>query len=215
MDNRIAPRVESSTENLEHKPTPRSFNLTGLEDVPRSIIPVPYYKFVQPSTKKAFLPDGSRAEDGTFLMSDVRKAVKELSVIILRAKRATRMVEGEKVVSLKILAINLERQRPFIVSLPVTSFGALGKVFEEMELLASNIWDYSIYLEGEVISKNVETDRGIEPKTFAVVNATLEPKPLDEKTRQIAKEAYQDFATKLDREEEDDDDIAEIAGKKV
>lgn len=214
MNSQNAPRVESSTENLTVKQPVRTFNLTGLEAIARSIIPVPYYKFVQPSTEKAFLPDGTRAEDGSFLMPDIRQAVRELTVIILRAKRATRMQNGEKVVSLKLLAINLDRQRPFIVSVPVTSFGALGKVFEEMELAgAANVWDYSVYLEGEVVTKNVETDRGLEPKTFAVVNATLDVS-VDEKTRQIAKETYQDFAEKLDREEEDEDALAEIAGKK-
>jgi len=213
MNNQNAPRVESSTENITVKQPVRNFNLTGLEDIARSIIPVPYYKFIQPSTEKAFLPDGSRADDGSFLMPDIRKAVKELAVIILRAKRSTRIQNGEKVVSLKLLAINLDRQRPFIISIPVTSFGALGKVFEKMELAgAVNVWDYGVMLEGEVVTKNIETDRGLEPKTFAVVNAKLDIS-IDEKTRQIAEETYQDFAEKLDREDEDDA-LAEIAGKK-
>lgn len=215
MNNQNAPRVESSTENIQVKQPVRTFNLTGLEDIARSIIPVPYYKFVQPSTEKAFLPDGTRAADGSFLMPDIRKAVDELSVVILRAKRATRIQNGEKVVSLKILGINLERQRPFILSVPVTSFGALGSVFEEMELAgAVNVWDYTVSLKSEDISRQVETDTGLQNVNYSIVKAMLGVK-LDEPTRQIAKETYQDFAEKLDREEDDDEDaLAEIAGKK-
>ena len=216
MNNQNAPRVESSTENLIAEQTARTFNLAGLEDIARSIIPVPYYKFVQPSTEKAFLPDGTRAEDGSFLMPDVREAAKELMVVILRAKRATRMQNGEKVVSLKILGINLERMRPFILSVPVTSFSALGKVFEEMELAgAVSVWDYPIHLASEEVNRNVETDQGIRPVTYNIVKADLVPVRLDDKGRQIAKETYQDFAEKLDREEDDEekDGLAEIAGK--
>lgn len=208
-----APRVEHSTENLVEKLPVRTFNLTGLEDIARSIIPVPFYKFIQPSTEKAFLPDGTRAEDGTFLMTDIRQAVDELHVVILRAKRAVRMQNGEKVVSLKILGINLERQRPFILSVPVTSFGALGKVFEDMELKgAVNVWDYAVYLASEDVTRSVETNEGIKPVTYSIVNASLEG-ALSEETKQTAKETYQDFAEKLDRDE-DEDALEELAGKK-
>lgn len=214
MPNQNAPRVESSTETLPIKPQSRAFNLTGLEDVPRSIIPVTFYKFVQPSSEKVILPNGERAHNGSFLMPDIREAVNDLHVIILRAKRATRIVNDEKVVSLKILAINLARQKPFILSVPITSFGALGKVFEEMELThkALNIWDYAVHLEGEEITKVKDTDEGRRPVTYSVINATIEG-PVTEPDRETAHGAYQDFAEKLDRDE-DEDDLAELAGKK-
>jgi hypothetical protein len=213
-----APRVEGSTEKITEKLPVRTFSLIGLEDVPRSIIPVPYYKFVHPQTEKAFLPDGTRAENGSFLMPDIREAVTELRIVVLRAKRATRVQQQEdgtieKVVSLQILGINLERQRPFILSVPVTSFGAFGAIFEEMELKKfAAPWDYPVYITSSEVKKPKETSRGMENVTYWVVEASLEPKALDEKSKEIAAEMYQDFAAKLDREESEDD-LIEMAGK--
>lgn len=213
------PHVEGSTENLVGKPAERTFTLQGLEDIPRSIIPVPFYKFVQPNTDKAFLPDGKRAENGTFLMQDVRKTVTELRVLILRAKRAVRMQKNdagvlEKVVSLQLLAINLERQRPFILSVPITSFAALGHIFEQLELKgAAHSWDYPVYLTSQEISKPKETPQGLKNVTYWVVDASLEPTAIDEKAQTIASEMYQDFAGKLDRDTDDEDELEAIAGK--
>lgn len=212
------PRVEGSTEHL-NTTEERRFNLTGLEDIGRSIIPVPFYTFVQPSSKKAFLPNGERAQNGTFLMKDVREVVKSLRVVILRAKRATRIENNdlgqpEKVVSLQVLGINLERQRPFILSVPVTSFSAFGALFEDMERRkAKSAWDYPAYLTSTEVSRPKETPQGIKNVNYWVIDASLEPKELPEKDKQIAYDAYIDFASKLDRDGEDDDALAEIAGK--
>lgn len=212
------PHIERSVETLKEKPQARSFSLTGLEDVPRSIIPVPFYKFVHPQTEKAFLPNGQRAENGSFLMPDVRQAVTELRIVILRAKRAKRVQRQEdgtieSVVSLQILGINLDRQRPFILSVPVTSFATFGAIFEELEARnAENAWDYPVYLTSSQVDKPKETSEGFQNVTYWVVEAHLEPTALADADKQIAAEAYQDFAEKLDRDESEDD-LTEIAGK--
>lgn len=212
------PHIEGSTETLKKKPAVRTFSLTGLEDVPRSIIPVPYYKFVHPQTEKAYLPDGTRAANGSFLMPDIRKAVTELRIVILRAKRATRTQQQEdgkieKVVSLQILGINLERQRPFILSVPVTSFATFGAIFEELETRgAENAWDYPVYITSSEVDKPKDTATGFRNVTYWVVDAHLEPNQISEEDKQIAADAYADFAEKLDREESEDD-LTEIAGK--
>jgi hypothetical protein len=213
-----APHVEGSTEVLNQKQQVRTFLLTGLEDVPRSIIPVPFYKFVHPQTEKATLPDGKRAANGSFLMPDIRQAVNELRIVILRAKRSVRVQRQEdgrieKVVSLQILAINLERQKPFILSVPITSFSAFGKIFEELETKgAKNAWDYPVYISSAEVEKPKETAQGLRNVTYWVVEAHLEPTPLSDEDKQTAFESYLDFAPKLDREE-NEDDLVEIAGK--
>lgn len=213
-----APRVEGSTDKLSENTKARTFSLKGLEDVPRSIIPIPFYKFVHPNTEKATLPNGERADNGSFLMPDIRQAVTELRIVILRAKRAVRVQKQEngqieKVVSLQILGINLERQKPFILSVPVTSFGAFGKVFEELEeRKAENAWDYPVYISSSEVDKPKETALGLRNVRYWVVDAQLEPTPLSEADKEIALEAYQDFAPKIDREEKEDD-LTEIAGK--
>lgn len=213
-----APHVEGSTEVLNQKPPIRTFSLTGLEEVPRSIIPVPFYKFVHPQTEKATLPNGQRAENGSFLMPDVRQAVKELSIIILRAKRSVRVQQQEggrieQVVSLQILGINIERKKPFILSVPITSFSAFGKVFEELENRgAKNAWDYPVHISSSEVEKPKETAQGLRSVTYWVVEAVLDQNKLNEENSMIAEQAYIDFAPKLDRAE-NEDDLVEMAGK--
>lgn len=213
----MTPHIEGSTEKAEQQ-TNRTFSITGLEDVPRSIIPVPFYKFVHPNTEKAYLPSGKRAENGTFLMPDSREATKELKIIILRAKRATRTQQQEdgkieKVVSLRILGININKNRPFILSVPITSFSAFGQVFNTLEELeAKNAWDYPVILTSAEVVKPKETADGFRNVNYWVVEARIVRIKLTEKQSRIAQQAYNDFASKLDREESEDD-LVEMAGK--
>lgn len=210
-------RVEGSTENLQPK-TERTFNINGLHDVPRSIIPVPYYKLVQPNSTKITLPDGKPAPHGVFLMQDVRKTVDKLEFLIIRAKRQTReqrndLGEIEKVVSLNVLGLNMANNRPFILSVPLTSFSAFGKIFKELEEAeASNAWDYVV--SATTLEKNQEkkTVSGLKQVSYWVVELEILGKA-NKELNELAKDFYTDFAAKLDRNEEDDDDLAELAGK--
>lgn len=209
--------VEHSTDQVELKA--RNFSLEGLKDIPRSIIPVPYYTFVQPSSKKVTLADGSRAENGTFLMNDIRQTAQVLYMVILRAKRQVRQQynedtkQNEDVVSLQVLGLNLERGgKPFIVGLPVTSFSTLGKTFEELETRqAIHAWDYVIYLSGEEVKRDKKTAEGIKTVDYWVADVEV-GEPLKDDQKQIAAECYQDFAAKLDRDD-DEDDLEALAGK--
>jgi hypothetical protein len=209
-------RVEGSTENLPDRPE-RTFGINGLQDVPRSIIPVPFYKLVQPNSTSVFLPDGKRAPDGVFLMCDVRKTVDELEFLILRAKRQTREQKNdtgylEKVVSLNVLGLNLVNKKPFILSVPITSFSAFGQIFEQLEEQgAVNAWDFSV--EATTFEKNEEKTVGGLPKpvNYWVVELELLGQP-DAETAKLAQDYYDDFAVKLDRND-DEDDLEAIAGK--
>ena len=206
--------VEHSTDQLKDL-KPRNFSLNGLEDLPRSIIPVPYYTFVQPSSKKVTLPDGTRAENGTFLMNDIRQTAHELAFIILRAKRQVRQQLNdqnvlEDVVSLQVLGFNLERKKPFILGVPVTSFAALGKVFEELEeRQASSVWDYAVYLTSEEIKKTKKIAGQPQQVNYWVIEAEV-GEALDDEKKKIAEQLFNDFGGKLDRDD-DEDDLEEMA----
>jgi hypothetical protein len=208
-------KIEGSTENLADRPE-RTFGINGLNDVPRSIIPVPYYKLVQPNSTKVILPDGKRAPDGAFLMQDVRKFVKELEFLILRAKRQTRDQKGDdgqldKVVSLNVLGLNLANKKPFILSVPVTSFSAFGKIFEELEEMdVKNAWECSVSATTFEKQEEKETATGLKRVNYWVIELEILGKP-DKETEELAQDYYDDFAAKLDRN--DEDDLDEIAGK--
>lgn len=206
--------VEHSTDKLTNVHS-RNFNLTGLEDLPRSIIPVPYYTFVQPSSNKVILPDGKRAPNGKFLMKDIRQVADELKFIILRAKRQVRQQKNdagivEDVVSLQILGFNLDRKRPFILGVPVTSFSALGKIFDQLEeRQATAVWDYVVYVSGVEVTKPKKISGQVKEVNYWVIDAELGEALADEE-KKIAEELYQDFGQKLDRDE-DEDDLEEMA----
>lgn len=211
-------KIEGSTENLPTTPE-RHFGIGGLEDVPRSIIPVPFYRLVQPSSDKVILPDGKRAANGLFLMQDIRKTTPRLRFIILRAKRQTREQKNdygqlEKIVSLNVLGINLERGKPFILSVPVTSFSAFGRLFEDLEnLKVKNAWEYPVIATTAEKIETKSTPRGVKKVNYWVIKLEVQKKKLTDKQQAVAKECYDDFAAKLDRND-DEDDLAAIAGKK-
>jgi len=207
-----APRVERSVDPAMPESTRTIKGIEGLEDVPRSFIHVPYYSLVQPESSKAILPDGKRSPNGSFLMTDVRKVVDELRFVILRAKRQTRVLGGEKIVSLNVLGFNLERKTPFILSVPVTSFSAFGRYFAHLqEVGAKTTWEYIVDATPEEVSDKKQTDKGIRDVTWWVIRLDIEA-VADDKLKALAKELYEDYGEKLDRNDEDDD-LSAIAGK--
>ena len=213
------PRVEGSTESLTDLQPDKPFNISGLEEIKRSIIPVPFYRLVQPTSEKVFLPDGKRAENGTFLKQDERKTTDELRFIILRAKRQVREQENEisgieKVVSLNILGIDLDRARPFILSVPVTSFGAFGRVFADLELRnAKNAWDYPVYADTVEIVKDKNINGEVKQVRYWVIEAEIYGEKITGKQAEIAKGCYEDFAERLDRNIDPDNDFAALGGR--
>lgn len=210
------PKIEGSTETL-NEPAEITFGINGLKSIPRSIIPVPFYKLVQPTSTSVFLPDGSRAPHGAFLMGDVRKTTDKLEFLILRAKRQTREQRNEynqveKIVSLNVLGLNLDNNKPFILSVPITSFSAFGKIFEELEeKQAENAWDYSV--SATTFEKDEEKIVNGKPKlvNYWVIELEILGQPTPE-LAELAQEYYDVFASKLDRNE-DEDDLDSIAGK--
>lgn len=211
------PRVEGSTENIMPENERKIEGVEGLQDVPHSIIPVPYYTLVQPESTKVTLPDGKRAPDGSFLMNDVRKAVGSLRFIVLRAKRQTRMLPSgfggeDKVVSLNILGYNLDRQKPFILNVPVTSFSAFGKFFDYLvDKKATKAWQYAVEATTEEVEGKKQTGEGLKLVQWWVVRLDPQVTQVTKKTQELGQQLYYDYADRLDRN--DDDELESIAGK--
>src|SRR5882672_1728676 len=75
------------------------FNIEGLEDVPSSVIPVPFVRLVQGQSKNIKLENGSEATEGTFYFSDLRRSFERLIFIMLRAKHQIVEFEREEIVN--------------------------------------------------------------------------------------------------------------------
>ena len=206
------PRVEGSTENIQPENERKIEGIEGLEDVPRSIIPVPYYTLVQPESTKVTLPNGERAQNGSFLLNDIRETVNKIDFVVLRAKRQTRTLDGDKIVSLNVLGLNLKRQKPFILNVPITSFSAFGRFFEYLQDKgASKAWEYGVTATTEEVSGKKQTSDGLKEVSWYIVRLSPTNDPVGVKLQTQCQQLYYDFASKLDRN--DEDDLAEIAGK--
>jgi hypothetical protein len=111
------------------------FDIEGLEDVPVSILPVPFLRLVQPTSTKIETKDGSEAGVGNFFYNDTQEEVKLLNFALLKAKVGRVQFEGQDEPSTKmnILGFDIDRCKVFILQLSVMSFSNFGKLIAQMK----------------------------------------------------------------------------------
>ena len=124
-------------------------DIEGMQDLPASMIALPYVKLVQKSSSKTILTDGKDATPGLYYFTDTQTVVDTLNFIILRAKVVTRdyIRDGEsvKVTQLMSLSMSDDFKKLFILLLPITSFTSWGKLiakFKEMGI--ESAWEYAV-----------------------------------------------------------------------
>lgn len=113
-------------------------DIQGLEEVPVTLIPIPFVKLVQPTSTKTTLADGkSEAQAGTFFFTDTQVSVNELNFVLLKAKHGNQTYErdGQKVSSprLMVLGVSRENKKLFILPLSVMSFSNFGKLVAKLK----------------------------------------------------------------------------------
>ena len=138
-----------------------TISIAGLEGLPASIIPIPYVRLVQPTSKNTEVSPGVDAEIGTFLFDDTKTSVAELTFSLLRARHAHVQFErdGEVINTQKILilATVLESEKLFLLSLSPTSFSNFGHLVAQLkEKKAVNVWNYKVI----ATSEKQENDKG-------------------------------------------------------
>lgn len=134
--------------------TVTGIDITGLEDVPASIIPLPYVRLVQPTSTKIQLDSGEDAAVGTFYFNDTQRAEVSISMAILKAKHGQVTYErnGEPVHTSKlaVLGYDLLTNKLFILSLSVMSFSNFGKLVAQMkEKAITQTWTHEIIVSSE------------------------------------------------------------------
>lgn len=174
----------------------KSLDIQGLEDVPSSMLAVPFVKLVQ-SNSEAVLQNGEEAKKGSYYFYDVKKEVEELKFIMLRAKPVEREFErdGKKTLVKQMLMLGAtttdKEPKLFILILPVSSFSAFGKLiamFKEKKV--SSVWQY------EITAKSLpkENDKG----KFMVADFSIGNK-LPEVAQDRMREAYGEYGGVLER----------------
>lgn len=206
MDKKIV--VESSKSVLA--PSQNSnMSVVGLEDIPNSLIPVPFYKLVQPGSTKTSMSDGNDAPVGTILMGDSGQAVQNLRFLLLRAKRQHREFRGDdgqmqRSTSIGILGINLDRLTPFMLSVSVASFSNFGQLMAQIkENKLVHAWDRAINITTEKQEMEKDTPRGRQTVKFWIMKFALDSKELTETETSLAEMAYKEYASSLDRNQDE------------
>ncbi len=183
----------------------KTMAVAGLEDVPMSIIPVPFYKLVQPGSTNTTKSDGVEATPGNFLMGDNGEETEKLSFLLLRAKRQTRTFTGDdgqptQSVTMAVLGLNLTRMTPFILSVPVSSFYNFGQLMAAYkERAVAHAWDYPVVATTEKQEQEKDTARGRQKVKYWTISFNLEKEPVTPEVMQKAQTAYEEYAASLDR----------------
>lgn len=125
------------------------FGIEGLEDVPVSILPVPFLRLVQPSSKNIELVGGKEASTGSYFYNDTKEEVQDLRFVLLRAKigKTSYEIDGEvrESTKLNMLGFDLDRNKVFILTLSVMSISNFGKLVANMKQKeVGKTWEYEI-----------------------------------------------------------------------
>lgn len=182
-----------------------SIGIKGLEEVPANIIPVPFYKLVQPGSTNVTLADGKDASAGSIFMMDSGSALDSLRFALLRAKRINREFtndQGElvKTVSIGVLGINLTNYSPFILNVSVASFSNFGVLMKQLkDKKASFAWQFPIVATSEKVERMKDTGRGNQMVKYFTLNFAVENRSFTEDEITLLTDAYKEFAGSLDR----------------
>jgi len=184
----------------------RGVDIDGLNDIPSSMIAVPYLRLIQPSSKKTEMADGKETPWGQFLFSDTQNAFETLNFVLLRAKHELKKVDANGMyvgedyagptrskAQVTILGITTDTDRLFILSLSVTSFSSFGKLIAKFKNLQV---DKSYRFELNLSSEKIENDKG----KFAIVNFKIN-KELDKKELEQMQKVAFEYGLVLDRQE--------------
>jgi len=200
MSNKDKEIVESSQSKITVPQ--KNIDIQGMEDIPTSMIPIPFVKVVQPGSTNITLSSGEDALPGTFFFKETGESVDKLHFALLRAKRRIsefQNKEGEDIKSttLGILGINFPDYLPFLLTVSVASFSNFGRLVSQIKKKKSKkAWEYGITATTE---KREEVKGGLKVK-YWIVNFQLDSKPIDESGQKLLDDAYKEFAGSLNDE---------------
>lgn len=196
---------ELTNTNTQLAPVVPGIDIQGLEDVPVSIIPIPWVRLVQPTSKDTANSDGKDADSGSYLYKDTKEEVKELRFALIKAKITVVDFgkDGEQDLKkrLNVLGYDLDRERLFILPLSVMSFSNFGSLIAQFkQAKVKNSWEYEV----STISTKEENDKG----KYYVANFRL-GKKLDSKLIIELEKQYQGYGIALDRNLAEEDKEAQ------
>ena len=151
------------------------------------------------------MADGTDASPGTIFMMDSGDAQDTLKFALLRAKRLNREFtndQGELVrtTTIGILGINIANFTPFILNVPVSSFSNFGRLIKQLkDKKAEFAWKFPIMATSEKQEQLKQTTRGQQMVKYFTLNFQVGTKPFSEDEASLLSDAYEEFASSLDR----------------
>lgn len=186
-----------------------TIGIPGLENIPMSILPIPFVKLVHGTSRNVFLKDGKKANPGTFYHTDTKEVEDEINFALIQSKFQKRMVENQKTGKmelkefLNILGYDLVSKDLFIISLSALSawrtFGMLMAQVRKAKLTAS--WEFYTTLKAVVVTSN--------GNEFQAPEFQLGERIASE-DMQKAEKAYQEYGSVLDKTIDDTADAVEV-----
>jgi hypothetical protein len=115
----------------------RGIGIKGMEDVPASMMAVPFVRLIQPTSQKTEDSKGQETLPGNFLYNDTGKAVGSIDFALLRAKVGNvtfRRESGDVTVTrLSILGCSIPDNKLFVITLSPTSYLTFGKIISQFK----------------------------------------------------------------------------------
>ena len=178
----------------------QKITIGGLEDLPPSIIPIPYVRLVQPTSKNIETSPGVDALPGTFLFDDTKTSVDSLAFILLRAKHGQVQFErdGEMIITQKIalLCLTGDRKKLFLLSISPTSFSNFGHLVAQLK--EKNIQS-SWHVVLSATSQKQENEKG----KYYVVNFLIEDDVLSEEHQHECAELATAYGMVLEKKQDE------------
>lgn len=185
--------------------------IEGLEEVPVSVLPIPFLRLVQPSSKNVDLSNGREAAMGSFFYNDTKQDIERLRFVMLKSKigKVSYEVDGEirEGTKLNILGFDLDNNKIFILSLSVMSISNFGKLVAQLKQKeATKAWEY------EVIATSVKSEN--KKGKFYVADFELSKK-VDTKTIADMEMKANTFGVALNRDLSDTEQSVEVPAPEI
>lgn len=181
----------------------KNLEIQGVEEIPTSMIPIPFIKLVQPGSTNVTLSSGKDATPGMFYLTESGQEVEKLHFALLRAKRRVSEFQNEagedvRSITIGILGISLEDYTPFILTVSVASFSNFGRLMSQLKKReAKKAWEFGI----TATTQKIETTKAGRKVKYWVANFQLDEKGLDETGMKMLDDAYTEFAGGLDKQQ--------------
>lgn len=202
--------LSTTTTTTKALTTPiKSVGIAGMEEIPTSLMAIPYCRLIQPTSKKTETTEGRDAVPGNFLFNDTQREVGELSFVLLRAKHEVKRAdldgnyvdasyEGVTVPKQQVSILGIttdETEKLFILSLSLTSFSGFGRLIAKFkELHVDKTWRFRL----KATSEKQENKKG----KYFVAKFQIEEE-LEGEALQHMEEKALEYGLALDRQVEE------------